>query len=661
VPNTYERIKDTLACLKSDLTVLTNYNAKINGQFSSSHRWQFLYNFSDKTRNARGAAPTRPPETVYRQYNSSNPLDAGYVVKHTWIVSDKLVLENTAQYQAGGFTLDFQDPDTQYDLQPLFFDDSNTWGRSIDQYITERPTTELKTDGNYLKSNWIGGEHQLKFGFRYRNTPIKSFNHFGGNAVAQFDRDDDDEPYVPELAQLYRDENISIGLYTLSAYLQDSYSKGRLRLNLGIRWDYQDDEAKPSHADANPIIPDLLPAIDFPGHDTGLVYNDFAPRLSATYDLFGNGKTVLKGTYAMYFTQGGLFSDNDNPAGTVELQADWNDANGDTIIQRNELDLSTLDVEDGNFEIGTGSFTFDNTTDPNLKNDRTREIIGTISHELMPNFGLDFSYIYRNYDRGNFTRRIGETPEMWIQREWILTPQEQANLPAGLPTTGWFYWEIAPGVTRPANITHRSQSDEYSTYHGFEVVARKRYSDRWFMQGSLTLNNTRDFNSTSTCLDCTNIRPVNLLDGYNTDNRFVAKLNGGYTLPKGFNLSANVNIQDGGARGIFYRAPNRINNQRFGGFSPTTGNRQTLGAFDFRVEPIGTTHLPTLTMMDAQMDKTFRIGRNRLALTATVFNVFNVATIRGYSSGRLDQATQFTRVSSIVAPRVFRAMLKWSF
>jgi hypothetical protein len=170
------------------------------------------------------------------------------------------------------------------------------------------------------------------------------------------------------------------------------------------------------------------------------------------------------------------------------------------------------------------------------------------------------------------------------------------------------------------------------------------------MQGSFTWNDTRDYESDFT-LDRTNIVPVNLVDGYNRDIRYVIKLNGLVSLPKGFNASVTSNIQDGGARGIFYRAPSRISSNRNGG----------LGTFDFRVEPIGTTHQPTLTMTDLQVDKSFRFGRNRLNLTWTLFNVFNVATIRGYASGRLDQTAAFSRVSSIVPPRVFRVMARWSF
>ena len=82
---------------------------------------------------------------------------------------------------------------------------------------------------------------------------------------------------------------------------------------------------------------------------------------------------------------------------------------------------------------------------------------------------------------------IGETQDMWVQREWVLTPTEIANLPAGLPTTGWYYWEVAPGITRPENVTHRANvpSSRYNSYHGWEIVARKRAL--WELMGPVTV------------------------------------------------------------------------------------------------------------------------------------------------------------------------------
>ena len=44
----------------------------------------------------------------------------------------------------------------------------------------------------------------------------------------------------------------------------------------------------------------------------------------------------------------------------------------------------------------------------------------------------------------------------------------------------------------------------------------------------------------------------------------------------------------------------------------------------------------------------------------TVFNLFNVNTIRGYASNNLSQTT-FVRVSSIVPPRVVRVFARLTF
>ena len=44
-------------------------------------------------------------------------------------------------------------------------------------------------------------------------------------------------------------------------------------LNLGVRWDRQSDAALPSTVLANPIIPSIMPAINFPGISSGVVWS----------------------------------------------------------------------------------------------------------------------------------------------------------------------------------------------------------------------------------------------------------------------------------------------------------------------------------------------------------------------------------------------------
>ena len=152
----------------------------------------------------------------------------------------------------------------------------------------------------------------------------------------------------PEISRFFRDGNTLSKSWTYGGYLQDNYSRGKLRLNVGVRYDFQDGKTLGSCVPASSFAPSLLPAFCWDGFDATANFKDWAPRISATYDLFGTGKTVLKGTYAMYFDQGGGISNlGGNPAGTVELNAPWNDANGDRFVQINELDLTQISVGGG--------------------------------------------------------------------------------------------------------------------------------------------------------------------------------------------------------------------------------------------------------------------------------------------------------------------------
>ena len=112
--------------------------------------------------------------------------------------------------------------------------------------------------------------------------------------------------------------------------------------------------------------------------------------------------------------------------------------------------------------------------DANIRNDRTKEAIGTISHELFANFGVDVSYIWRRDDRGTWSHRIGETRDMWVQREWptpTTPPAAITAIPAGLPTSGWQFWEIAPGVTLP--FVHRPLSRYVNALHDVGLVLER--------------------------------------------------------------------------------------------------------------------------------------------------------------------------------------------
>ena len=678
----FENLKQNQECLNPDNTFIYNYNGKINYQLNASNKFQFLYTYGNKTRNARGANQNRAPESVWRQtgYGPGN-----FTFKHTWVATDKLVFDSLAQRQGGGFNLTYQDG-TQ-GVQRLINRDTGFVSRGL--YTTNlnpivRPTTEFKTDSSYFFSNLLGGDHTTKFGIRYRNTPWQTDSNWEGDAEARvstryFNPGLNPSPgspcpeelgcaLGPDRARLLRPGKNPTGLYTIGAYLQDNYTKGRLRLNLGVRWDYQNDEAKEGCVEENSIRPDLLPAQCFEGADRNVNFSDISPRLSATYDLFGSGKTVLKGGFAQYYGQGVGLSGALSLLGAIAVtfqnttsRTCWDDANGDTIVQGNELhpEVPGCGVFPSSFDPETSLRTQTlNEVDPNLKNDRSTEVTAGIEHELLPNFAVGVNYIHRKYDRFRSNIRIGETKDMWVPREWTdadaiaegMEPPSQF----GLPSDGWIFYEFNPNLVRPPGIFRFQNVEEERRYDGVDFTVTKRFSDRWMMNSAITVQ--RRIDDPNFCFDCTN---NDKNEGFNNQTLYVVKLNGMYAFPGGWNASANLQIQEGGNRGIEFEGP--PDGFRSGGISPNTGNPLTLDEVEFDAYPVRTVLEPVQHLLDAQVTKSFdlRGGRNRLNLIFSVFNVLNANTARSFENDLNDN--DFGDITSILPPRVARVQASITF
>src|SRR5262249_12636324 len=158
----------------------------------------------------------------------------------------------------------------------------------------------------------------------------------------------------------------------------------------------------------NPILPMWLPAINFGGADPKIVFNNVSPRVGFTYDLMGNGKTVARANYAMYWGQVGTgnVSGQINPVTAAFVRFPWTNASGiKTTINPNDsrTGLANVLVFGGNYDPANPGFLGTaNTIDPNLKNDRTNEFIVGLDREIGAGFAAGINYIWRRYD--NFQR-----------------------------------------------------------------------------------------------------------------------------------------------------------------------------------------------------------------------------------------------------------------
>jgi hypothetical protein len=84
----------------------------------------------------------------------------------------------------------------------------------------------------------------------------------------------------------------------IGLYAQDQWKVKRLTLNYGIRFDYWNSYVPEQHAGSAPNVPGR--DITYPAVYDVPLWKNVTPRVGVSYDLFGNGKTALKGSIGQY-------------------------------------------------------------------------------------------------------------------------------------------------------------------------------------------------------------------------------------------------------------------------------------------------------------------------------------------------------------------------
>ena len=622
--------------LNDDITEINNESAKVQYQWSNAHKSTFLFQRSDKIRNARGASSTTALESTTRQTGPTEYFN----YNHQWVVTDRLMLTGQGLFNGGGFLLNFHSDDlaTVQRLNHETFGDSRS-GTLSDNH---RPTYEARLDGSYYKTSFLGGDHSTKFGLRYRMTPVKSITKTGGGATARIRNNGINEVNVT------RDGYVARETWQWSLYFTDSWKMGRATVNWGLRWDRQDDETLAAEIAANPLLPDLLPAVVFNGADAGVIYNNVAPRLGFTYDIFGTTRSILKASVGRYYGSGLDLSNELSPTGQTTLSYFWNDRNGDLFVTRDEIDFARgfRTAPSANYDPrNPASVTTPAKVDPNTVNDVTDEVIVGIDHELMANFGVGASYIYRRYDDFQETFRDGVLASSYAP---VTFTRACGNTLCDQPSYTGVYYQRATAV--PAANTTRNY-ERHDTHHALELTGRKRFSNNWLLNSSFTYNTTKAFydidtyNNNATTGDPTNYDLVNGRDSSGLNgSRWMAKVAGMYALPWSMSLSAFYNLREGLQFNRTILSPNR------------TGSG---GTVNVRVDPQGTMHYPTHKQLDFNVDKTMSFGKRRITFSVTGFNVLNASTVLGRETRQDFARANF--VTSILAPRIFRVGAKVNF
>ncbi|MGO8793951.1 MAG: carboxypeptidase regulatory-like domain-containing protein [Candidatus Sulfotelmatobacter sp.] len=150
--------------------------------------------------------------------------------------------------------------------------------------------------------SWKSGKHDVKFGYEFRRTTIMQVFDHNFRGTLDFDTLTDFLAGVPDGGkQVQGDTERHTYQNSHGLFIQDGFRvTPRLTLNYGMRWDYfgvvggkSGEFYTVDYANGG----NNVPTSQLYGKD----YNNFAPRVALAYDVTGQGKTVVRAGWGLFY------------------------------------------------------------------------------------------------------------------------------------------------------------------------------------------------------------------------------------------------------------------------------------------------------------------------------------------------------------------------
>ena len=499
---------------------------------------------------------------------------------------------------------------------------------------------------SYFKDNFAGGSHNFKVGGEYLDEQGQTlWNSYYTDNVIHFVNGSLQGPLsatTPAGVRLTNNSDSWSGLATISAFATDTWTIDKLTLNLGVRFDRYRVYTPAQQLAAGRFVPTPL---TFAAVDKIVGFNHVVPRLGATYDLVGDGRTVLKANWGrFYFNPGVNLADAVNPnTGSQYADYTWNDLNNDRVFQVGEEGV--LQTRFGG--VANASI------DPNLRNSYTDEASFFVERAVITDLGVRAGFVWKKDNDG------------WQQNN-ANRPLGAYNIPTTVADPGpdgvYGNGDDGPAIaafnlnntTLPSNNITTNVDGYEGTFKTLEFSANKRYSSRWSMNASYSYTWTAQYgNLYFNNRFGTAVANFSLFGSYPTNpnektfNEYTdwnAKVSGTVDAGWGLRVTPVVKMQSG--------AP-------YGRYFTTRAGELNYGTQIILAEPIGTRRQDTIAVVDLRVEKQLRFAQKaKLGLFFDLFNAMNsnVNVNENWRSG-----AAFEKATTVLGPRIAKFGVKFDW
>jgi hypothetical protein len=607
-PNTLTYTADLSRPAVNDFRSRTS-NVRLTWQASPRNKIGASYDWQHRCDCHRDITALRSPEAVnYRIYRPVS------VFQTTWNfpASNRLLLDAGFMYLPQQLNVNPQPELTDAAISVTEQTGNFTFGAMPGTYANwGTTTTHSRFSGTY-----VTGAHAFKAGIDMITDRTDNRTYKPNNVQYTF-RDG-----LPVSLTQYAEpfSNRTSVNPSLGVYAQDQWTMKRLTLNLGLRFDYLNLDFPAYSLAPVQYRPDVL---DFQAVDCVLCSTNLAPRIGASYDLFGNGKTPIKATLGHYVL--GRVSTATTPASSIVRNAtrSWTDRNRDFVP---DCDLRVLIA---NGECGqVNNLLFGQSVPGTRQADDVREDYRgyswqtsvVLQHELMERVGATIGY-YRN-SWSNFTVTDNEAVTPADYDPFCVTLPSDPRLPGGGGNQLCGLYNVTPTkFGQVDNLINRSSlyGTQTDVYSGVDITIQARLGNGAMVGGGASFGSTttdRCFvvDSPQELLFCRDEPPY----------RGQFKFNGVYPLPWDLQVSSVFQSHPGPAVLASHVVSSAEVAQSLG--RPLSGNQANVTIPNI-IEP-NTIFEGRSNQLDVRFTRIFRLGGGvRLMGNFDIYNVLNASPV----------------------------------